>query len=247
MTAPVADAPALVVRDLVAGYGGPPVVSGVSFSLPRGSFGAILGSNGAGKTTTLRAIMGLAQVISGTVELGGAVTTGVPTHEVVARGMALVPEGRRVFSGLTVMENLRTGALVGAGRGGRAGRLEQVFSYFPRLRERLDQAAGTLSGGEQQMLAIARALMSGPDVLLIDEGSLGLAPVMVETVFDLVSRINADGVTVLAVEQNVAVIDHADLVFVLEKGCIDFGGPVAEVGHRLRAEVLAAYLGQEGG
>jgi branched-chain amino acid transport system ATP-binding protein len=247
VTAPDGRPPALEVRDLAAGYGGIPVISGVSFSLPKGSFGAILGSNGAGKTTTLRAIMGLAQIFSGTVELGGEATTDMDPHEVVACGMALSPEGRRVFSGLTVEENLRTGALVGAGRREQAGRFEQVFSYFPRLRERLSQTAGTLSGGEQQMLAIGRALMSGPSVLLIDEGSLGLAPVMVETVFDLVSRINADGVTVLAVEQNVAVIDHADLVFVLEKGSIDFGGPVAEVGHRLRAEVLSAYLGQEGG
>lgn len=236
---------ALAVQQLSAGYGGIPVVSDLSFELAAGSFGVILGSNGAGKTTTLRAIMGLAEMMGGSVEVNGEDASGWRPDQRVAHGVAMSPEGRRVFPSLTVEENLRAGGLAGGQRGGREQR-ERVFEYFPRLAERLGQAAGTLSGGEQQMLAIGRALMSNPSILLIDEGSLGLAPIVVETVFELVGRINADGTTVLAVEQNVAVIDHADLVFVMEKGSFAFGGTVDAVGDRLRKEVLAAYLGREG-
>jgi ABC-type branched-subunit amino acid transport system ATPase component len=156
----------------------------------------------------------------------------------------MVPEGRRVFASLTVEDNLVVGSLPRRGLD-RQARLREVFDYFPRLAERRRQAAGTLSGGEQQMLAIGRALMSAPSLLLVDEASLGLAPRLVETVFEMLTRINTDGITVLAVEQNVAVIDHADLVLVLEKGRIEFGGRLDEVGDRLRHEVLAAYLGQD--
>lgn len=237
-------APHLELRDVTAGYGGIPVVHAIDLVLEHGAFAVILGSNGAGKTTTLRSIMGIAQVMSGEILLDGVPLTGAATADVVASGVAMVPEGRELFSGLTVRENLETGALVGAGRRGRSERMARVFEYFPRLAERLDQTAGTLSGGEQQMVAIGRALMSGPSLLLVDEASLGLAPIMVESTFDLIARIHGDGVTVLVVEQNVAVIDRAEQVLVLEKGRVELGGRVEEIADRLEREVLSAYLGQ---
>ena len=237
----------LVLRDLRAGYDGIPVVDGISLTVPAGGFGVVLGANGAGKTTTLRAVMGLAQVLGGTVELGGAALTGQSPARVVGRGVAMVPEGRQLFAGLTVEENLRVGSLVRGGGRRESAAMARVFEYFPVLEERTHQTAGTLSGGEQQMLAIGRALMSDPVLLLVDEASLGLAPLVVERVFELLSRINQDGITVVAVEQNVAVIDHADVVFVLEKGRVELGGTVGEVGGRLRREVTAAYLGREEG
>jgi len=236
----------LELRDLRAGYGAVTVLEGVDITLDAGVFGVILGSNGAGKTTTLRAILNLAQVQGGTIELEGESLVGLPTAEVVGRGVAMAPEGRELFPTLSVEENLVVGGLAATKRSERADLMDGAFTYFPRLAERRRQSAGTLSGGEQQMLTIARALMSKPRLLLVDEASLGLAPLMVETVFELLARINADGVTVLAVEQNVGVIDHAEVVVVLEKGRIAFGGRVADVADRLRHEVVTAYLGQEG-
>ena len=238
-------APLLEIRDLHAGYGGLPVLEGIDLVLDQGAFGVILGSNGAGKTTTLRSILNLAEVLGGSIELDGESIAGQSTASIVERGVAMAPEGRQLFPSLTVEENLVAGSLVGAGRGQRSRQMGQVFEYFPHLAERRRQTAGTLSGGEQQMLTIGRALMSAPRLLLVDEASLGLAPIIVEALFELVSRINADGVTVLAVEQNIAVIDHADAVLVLEKGRIEFGGRVEDVADRLRREVVAAYLGQE--
>lgn len=238
-------APLLELADLRAGYAGVPVLQAIDLVLEQGSFGVILGSNGAGKTTTLRSILNLAQVQGGSITLDGETLVGRSTASIVERGVAMAPEGRQLFSSLTVEENLVTGSLVGAGRRDRARRMAQVFEYFPRLAERRRQTAGTLSGGEQQMVTIGRALMSAPRLLLVDEASLGLAPIIVEAVFAMIKRINDDGITVLAVEQNIAVIDHADVVMVLEKGHIEFGGRVADVADRLRREVVSAYLGQE--
>lgn len=235
--------PHLAARSLVAGYDGIAVLREIDLELPRGGFGLILGANGAGKTTTLRAIMGLASVMSGDLELDGERSVDRSTAALVASGVAMVPEGRQLFAGLTVEENLLAGGLVGRGRSRRDERLGRVFDYFPVLAKRLSQTAGTLSGGEQQMLAIGRALMSGPSLLLVDEASLGLAPIMVQTLLELLARINADGVTVLAVEQNLAAVEHADHVLVLEQGRATLSGSIEEVGDRLAEEVTGAYLG----
>jgi len=214
----------------------------VSLRLRRGEFGVLLGANGAGKTTTLRAILGLCDVTGGRVAVGGADVTGRPPSEMVARGVALVPEGRQLFSSLTVEDNLLAGAIV-RGRSKRRERLHHVTEIFPILGERLDQEAGTLSGGEQQMLAIGRALMSEPDLILVDEASLGLAPIVVRRVLELIAEINRSGVTVLAVEQNLAVLDFADHACVLESGEVRLAGPIGDIAGTLRREVAAAYLG----
>ncbi|MCU1603189.1 MAG: transporter ATP-binding protein, partial [Frankiales bacterium] len=213
--------------------------------LESGSFTALLGSNGAGKTTTLLSIIGQARVHAGRISFDGDDLVGRSTPSTCGKGIALSPEGRQLFPSLSVQENLEVGALVGAGRARKADSLERVFSTFPLLHERREQISSTLSGGEQQMLAIGRALMSDPRLLLIDEASLGLAPIVVERVFELISAINASGVTVLAVEQNVSVVEHADAVYVLEKGTIVSGGATATIGTQLRSEILAAYLGEE--
>jgi branched-chain amino acid transport system ATP-binding protein len=228
-----------------AGYGQVEVLHEIELSLETGSFTALLGSNGAGKTTTLLSIIGQATVLSGRVLLEGEDVTGMSTADIAARGVALSPEGRQLFPSMTVEENLQVGALVGAGRGRYEQLRERVFDTFPLLHERRTQISSTLSGGEQQMLAIGRALMSDPRLLLIDEASLGLAPIVVERVFELISAVNASGVTVLAVEQNVSVIEHADHVHVLEKGSIVSGGETAVIGDQLRDEVLVAYLGED--
>lgn len=234
--------PHLALQGLRAGYGGIAVVHGVDLELQRGEFGVLLGANGAGKTTTLRAIMGLADVVDGEVVLAGERVTGMPTPELVRRSVALVPEGRELFASLPVEDNLAAGALV-AGRQRQRELLEPVLDTFPVLGQRLHQSAGTLSGGEQQMLAIGRALMSDPELLLVDEASLGLAPIVVEKVLELVSAINRRGVTVLAVEQNLAVLDHADVACVLEAGAVQLTGRVTEIADRLLGDVAAAYLG----
>jgi len=237
----------LELRSLVAGYGGEPVLRGIELSLPAGGFGAVLGPNGAGKTTTLRSVMGIARVTAGAVVLDGEEVEHLGTGQIIARGVALSPEGRQVFPTLSVADNLASGAIAGGGWGARTGRMARVFDYFPVLRDRLDQAAGTLSGGEQQMLAVGRALMSEPRLLLVDEASLGLGPVMVERLFELLARVHADGVTLLAVEQNIAVVEHASHVWVLDRGRVDFGGLTAEVADRLQRDVVSAYLGREEG
>jgi branched-chain amino acid transport system ATP-binding protein len=238
---------ALELRGLVAGYGGEPVLRGIDITLPAGGFGAVLGPNGVGKTTTLRSVMGVTSVSGGDVLLDGEPIGTLGTRHIIRRGVALSPEGRQVFPTLSVGDNLASGAIAGAGWRARTARRDQVFEYFPVLRDRLDQAAGTLSGGEQQMLAVGRALMSGPRLLLVDEASLGLAPVMVERLFELLARVNADGVTVLAVEQNVAICDFASAVWVLERGRVDFGGPIASIADRLERVVMSAYLGRDEG
>ncbi len=244
MTAPTPTAGHLVLHGVSAGYGNVTVIHDVDVALARGSFAVLLGSNGAGKTTTLRAIMGLAKVSKGDITLDGTSLVGKGTRDVIGEGVALSPEGRQVFASLTVEENLLTGCLPASGWRHRRTRLAGVYEHFPLLAKRASQDSGTLSGGEQQMLAVGRALMSEPSVLLVDEASLGLAPVMVEHLFELLAQVNKAGVTVLAVEQNVAVTHYADHVYVLEQGRITMGGATADVAEQLHRDIASAYLGR---
>jgi branched-chain amino acid transport system ATP-binding protein len=236
----------LKVDDLRAGYGRTEVLHGITLEVAKGSVVSLIGSNGAGKTTTLRAISGMIKPKGGAVLLGGADVTGQDAHRIARRGLAHAPEGRRVFSTLSVADNLRLGAFpryIGARpRGDVAADLERAMALFPRLKERRQQLAGTLSGGEQQMLAMARALMLNPDVVLLDEPSMGLAPILVEEVFRIISRLRADGVTMLLVEQfAAAALQVSDHAYVLESGRIALHGPAAALRHD--PAVRAAYLG----
>jgi branched-chain amino acid transport system ATP-binding protein len=229
----------LEVSDLRAGYGSVPVLQGVTFAVEEGETAVMFGLNGAGKSTTVNTIAGLLKTWGGTVTFDGAVISGLPASEIVKRGVSLCPEGRRVFPQLSVRTNLELGSWTK--RSAQAQQLERVFGYFPRLEERSDQMAGTLSGGEQQMLAIGRALMSKPRLLLIDEASLGLSPKLTQTVFEVVDQINDDGTTVVIVEQNVGVLPYADQALVMQKGTITFDGrgeSLAKTG-----DLRAAYLG----
>jgi branched-chain amino acid transport system ATP-binding protein len=230
----------LEVRDLRVGYGFP-VLMGIGFEVEEGETAVLFGLNGAGKTTTVATIAGLLSPDSGSIRFDGQEIGGLPAATLVQRGIALVPEGRRVFPGLTVAENLKLGAW--SKRHDHAAMDEQrerVSEWFPRLAERSGQAAGTLSGGEQQMLAIGRAMMSQPRLLLIDEASLGLSPALAKTVFEVVSKINGDGVTVVIVEQNVGVLPYADRALILEKGTIVYAG----VGEEIQdADLRGRYLG----
>jgi branched-chain amino acid transport system ATP-binding protein len=215
----------LEVRDLKAGYGALPVLGGISFDIEEGETAVLLGLNGAGKTTTVLCLSGLHKPWSGTIKFDGKDITGVDPRKLVSEGVVLVPEGRHVFPQLTVAQNLRMGAWpYRKDSKGTRDVVEQAVEYFPRLRERWTQMAGTLSGGEQQMLAIARGLMARPKLLLIDESSLGLSPKLTLTVFEVVKRINIDGVTVLMVEQNAGVLKIADRAFVMEKGTLVYEG-----------------------
>ena len=232
----------LEVEDLRAGYGELPVLQGISFTVEEGETAVLLGLNGAGKTTTVINIAGLHTPTGGEVRFDGERINGIPAAALVRRGISLVPEGRRTFPALTVTENLRLGAWTK--RKDRAhveSTIERVFEYFPRLHERADQAAGSMSGGEQQMLAIGRGLMAGPRLLLIDEASLGLSPLLAKTVFSVVDRINEDGVTVILVEQNIGALRHADRALVMEKGQLVYQG----VGDDIRdsTRLRETYLG----
>jgi branched-chain amino acid transport system ATP-binding protein len=238
----------LEIAHLEAGYGPARVLHDVTLSVGRGCFHALIGANGAGKSTLLKALAGLVRPARGRVALDGAVIGGLAPAAIVARGLALVPEGRRVFGALSVRENLQMGAFARLLRGGAAARaateerLAFVLETFPRLGERLGQAAGTLSGGEQQMLAIGRALMSAPRVLLLDEPSMGLAPRVVEQVFETLGALQRGGLTVLVAEQNAAIaLAHAGRGAVLESGRIVLEDAAA----RLREDdaVRQAYLG----
>ena len=222
-----------------AGYGDLTAIAGVSLEVRPGEAVALIGGNGAGKTTTLRAITGLLPLRRGRIELDGERIDGRAPSHVVARGIAHVPEGRHLFPTMTVRENLELGA---RDRAGRAAGLEDVFTLFPRLRERQRQLAGTLSGGEQQMCAIGRGLMARPRLLLLDEPSLGLAPVMVKLIFEVLARINASGTAILLVEQNVArALALAHRAYVVENGRIVLEGPRATL--QQSAHVKQAYLG----
>jgi branched-chain amino acid transport system ATP-binding protein len=213
-----------------AGYGTFRVLFDVSLQVPRGEAVGVIGPNGAGKTTLMRVISGLVQLNTGAMMLDGSSVGGLPAHRMVEQGIAHVPENRRLFPRLTVEDNLRIGAYLPRARRGCTQQLERVYNLFPRLKDRREQLAGTLSGGEQQMCAIGRALMSNPKLLLMDEPSAGLAPLVVAQVFDLVHRIRGEGLTVLIVEQNVQqVLDVVDRAYLLEVGRIKLAGTSAEL------------------
>ncbi len=236
----------LEVTDLVAGYGKVQVLHGLSLQVEPGQLVTLIGSNGAGKTTTLRALSGMIAPQSGSIRLGGEEIGGLPSFGITRKGMAHSPEGRRVFSTLSVRDNLLLGAfprLTGSRpKGDVNGDLERMFTLFPRLKERREQLAGTLSGGEQQMLAMARALMLNPQVLLLDEPSMGLAPRLVAEVFATIARLKAEKITMLLVEQfAAAALEVADFGYVMENGNITASGPAAAL--RDDPAVRAAYLG----
>ena len=236
----------LEVSNLVAGYGKVEVLHGLSLKVPKGSLVTLIGSNGAGKTTTLRALTGMIEPRSGSITLDGVNIAGLPSHQVTRKGVAHSPEGRRVFPALSVTDNLLLGAfprLTGARpRGAVEADLARMFEMFPRLAKRKDQLAGTLSGGEQQMLAIARALMLDPEILLLDEPSMGLAPRLVEEVFATIARLKAAKLTMLLVEQfAAAALEVADYGYVLENGALVKEGAASAL--RNDPAVRAAYLG----
>ena len=231
----------LALENVSARYGSFQALFDVSLEVNAGESVAVIGPNGAGKTTLLRAISKLIEV-SGAISMNGRALTDVPPHEVIAHGISHVPENRRLFPRLSVEENLKMGAFLPNARSRFAERLEFVYSLFPRMRERRAQLAGTLSGGEQQMCAIGRALMSGPKLLLLDEPSAGLAPVVVQSIFELVKRICAEGYTVLIVEQNVRqVLQVVNRAYLLETGRIKSSGTAAEL--LASSGIRKAYLG----
>ncbi|RVU18724.1 ABC transporter ATP-binding protein [Methylobacterium oryzihabitans] len=236
----------LDVTGLSAGYGQIEVLHGLTFSVPKGQVVTLIGSNGAGKTTTMRALSGMIRPQAGSIRLNGREIAGLDSHEVARTGLAHSPEGRRVFPTLTVEDNLTLGAfprLTGSRpKGDVAADRERAYTLFPRLKERRTQLAGTLSGGEQQMLAMGRALMLRPEILLLDEPSMGLAPKLVEEVFRIIRRLKEEQVTMLLVEQfAMAALGVADHAYVLENGRIRFQGPAAQL--RNDPQVRAAYLG----
>ena len=236
----------LSVENLVAGYGKVQVLHGISMRVEKGQLVTLIGSNGAGKTTTLRVLSGMIAPVSGSVKLGGHEIAGLPAYTITRRGLAHSPEGRRVFSTLSVSDNMELGAfprLTGARpRGDVNADREKMFEIFPRLKERRTQLAGTLSGGEQQMLAMARALMLQPEVLLLDEPSMGLAPKLVEEVFSTIARLKAEKITMLLVEQfAAAALEVADFAYVMENGRLSVSGPAALL--KNDPAVKEAYLG----
>ena len=232
----------LKIDDLKVRYGGIEAVKGISFEVPEGAIVTLIGANGAGKSTTLRTIAGLVKPASGRIHLQAEDITGMSPDKIVTRGITLVPEGRRVFPDLTVLENLKVGAYLRRNKDEIEHDLQWVYDLLPRLKERSWQAAGTLSGGEQQMLAVGRALMSRPKLIMMDEPSLGLAPIIVKGIFDIIKEINRMGVTVLLIEQNANMaLKIADVGYVLETGRITLTGSGQEL---LRnEEVTKAYLG----
>ena len=234
----------LEIRDLHVSYGGIRALKGISLTVEEGQIVTLIGANGAGKSTTLRAISGLERPSSGSILYGGEELIGKPAKEIVRRGIIHVPEGRRIFPDMTVAENIKIGAFLRRDSAGIAKDMDYVYSLFPRLKERSWQMAGTLSGGEQQMLAVGRALMGRPKVLMMDEPSLGLAPLIVKDIFSIIRRVNEDGITVLLIEQNAnAALRVADYGYVLETGTIALTGTGSEL---LRDEsVREAYLGKK--
>jgi branched-chain amino acid transport system ATP-binding protein len=235
--------PLLSIRDLVVHYGVVRALSGISLEVPEGRIVALIGANGAGKSTTLRAISGLVRPTSGSIEFQGRSIAGLPSHEIVAKGVAQAPEGRGIFLNLTVKENLDLGAYLRRDRAGVDADRERAYALFPILKERSGQVSGTLSGGEQQMLAVGRALMSRPTLLLLDEPSLGLAPQFVDRIFQVIQEINEAGVSLLLVEQNANMaLQVAHHAYVLETGAIVMQGSGAEL--LASPDVRKAYLGE---
>ena len=233
----------LKVNDLFVNYGVINAIKGVSFNVKKGEIIALIGSNGAGKTTILHTVTGLISPSSGSIIFEGNDITKVPAHKIVAMGMAHVPEGRRIFQELTVYENLKLGAFTLSDKRIIEKNLEYVYAHFPRLKERKKQIAGTLSGGEQQMLAMGRALMSNPKIILMDEPSMGLSPILVSEIFRIIKEVSDDGTTVLLVEQNAKkALSIADRAYVLETGKIVLSGNADELIHN--EEIKKAYLGE---
>ena len=233
----------LKVSDVKVGYGGIQAVKGVSLEVREGELVSLIGSNGAGKTTTMKAITGLLPLGGGHIELAGKTIDGQGPWDLVQQGLAMVPEGRGVFTRMTIVENLQMGAYIRDDNAAIADDIERVFTTFPRLKERRDQLAGTMSGGEQQMLAMGRALMSRPKVLLLDEPSMGLSPIMVDKIFEVIQEVSAQGVTILLVEQNASrALQIADRGYVMESGLINLGGDGNDMLHD--PKVREAYLGE---
>ena len=232
----------LKVENIHVYYGSIHAIKGVSFEVNEGEIVTLIGANGAGKSTTLNTVSGLLKPKSGAIEFEGKSIVGVPANRVVSHGMALCPEGRRVFLQMTVQENLEMGGYTRPAAE-IEGSLQNVYQRFPRLKERYKQVAGTLSGGEQQMLAMGRALMSKPKLLMLDEPSMGLAPILVEQIFDIVKELNSAGTTILLVEQNARMaLSIADRAYVLETGALSMSGPAHELAEDDR--VRKAYLGE---
>ena len=230
----------LEIKDLQVRYGGIEAVKGISLEVPEGEIVTLIGANGAGKSSTLRTIAGLVKPAAGNIYFKGEDITGMDANEIVKRGITLVPEGRRIFPDMTVLENLKIGAYLR--KDDLTDDINWVYDLFPRLKERSWQAGGTLSGGEQQMLAVGRALMSRPKVIMMDEPSLGLAPIIVKGIFDIIKEINKQGVTVLLIEQNANMaLKTADIGYVMETGRITLQGTGAEL--LTNEAVKAAYLG----
>jgi branched-chain amino acid transport system ATP-binding protein len=233
----------LVLENVSVFYDGIHALQGISMEVPEGKIVSLIGANGAGKSTTLKSIIGLVKPASGSISWNGVELLSLPTKDIVSRGVVLVPEGRRVFPNLTVEENIILGAYYRKDRDVVKTDREMVYDLFPRLRERMKQAAGTLSGGEQQMLAVGRGLMTSPKLFMLDEPSLGLAPLVVKMIFDIVREINRRGTTVLLVEQNArAALEIADYGYVMETGVISFGGTGSALLEDDR--VPKAYLGE---
>jgi len=233
----------LTLKNVNVFYGAIQALRDVSLTVEKGEVVTLIGANGAGKSTTLRAITGLLTPKTGQITFEGQDVTGCPAHKLVARGISMSPEGRGVFANLTVLENLEMGAYLVKDKLAIRRGLDRAFSLFPRLKERMKQRAGTLSGGEQQMLAMARALMSQPKLLLLDEPSLGLAPIVCQTIFNTIDEIKAAGTTVLLVEQNAhAALKHSDRGYVLETGEVILQGPSTTIASNPR--VREAYLGE---
>jgi len=234
----------LKVENLVVAYGGIEALKGITVEVPDKKIVTLIGANGAGKSTLLRSIIGLVKPQSGTIEYEGEQLVGLNSQEIVSKGLTLVPEGRRVFPNLTVLENLQIGAYMRKDKDGIAKDLRMVYDLFPRLEERNWQMAGTLSGGEQQMLAVGRALMSRPKLIMMDEPSLGLAPLVIKEIFRIIQEINSQGVTVLLNEQNANMaLKVADMAYVLETGTIKMTGTGKELLEN--AEIKEAYLGKK--
>ena len=232
----------LKIENLHVSYGGIRALQGVSLEVPDGKIVTLIGANGAGKSTTLRTVSGLVKADSGSITYEGQELLGMPINKILEKGIAMVPEGRRVFTNLSVVENLKIGAYLRNDKAQIEKDLEWVYELFPRLKERSWQMAGTLSGGEQQMLAVARALMSKPKVIMMDEPSLGLAPLVVKGIFDIIRQINDQGVTVLLIEQNANMaLKTADYAYVLETGRITLSGTGKEL--LVNEDVKKAYLG----
>jgi len=233
----------LKVQDLKVAYGGINAVKGIDLHVNQGELVALIGANGAGKSSSLKAIAGLLTPASGVIDFNNHNTNQLPAYELVKLGLGLVPEGRGVFKRMTILENLQMGAFLKTDVKAIHQKLEEEFSYFPRLKERLSQLAGTLSGGEQQMVAMGRAMMAEPKLLLLDEPSMGLSPIMVETIFDVVRNLSANGMTILLVEQNARLaLQMADRAYVMESGLITLTGPGKELLQDSR--VRTAYLGE---